>query len=62
MYYDFNHFHYFPFSISLFILIYSHDMDNILLENVGDTRTLQAVFELEALVLTGTTVFSQVWM
>ncbi|PON86639.1 UDP-glucose:Glycoprotein Glucosyltransferase [Trema orientale] len=30
-----------------------HDMDNILLENVGDTRTLQAVFELEALVLTG---------
>ncbi|KAK7302415.1 hypothetical protein RJT34_13304 [Clitoria ternatea] len=30
-----------------------HDMDNILLENLGDTRTLQAVFELEALVLTG---------
>ncbi|MCI08040.1 UDP-glucose:glycoprotein glucosyltransferase-like, partial [Trifolium medium] len=31
----------------------SHDLDNILLENLGDTRTLQAVFELEALVLTG---------
>ncbi|XP_019425825.1 PREDICTED: UDP-glucose:glycoprotein glucosyltransferase-like [Lupinus angustifolius] len=30
-----------------------HDLDNILLENLGDTRTLQAVFELEALVLTG---------
>ncbi|KAL0548907.1 hypothetical protein IC582_013384 [Cucumis melo] len=30
-----------------------HDLDNILLENIGDTRTLQAVFELEALVLTG---------
>ncbi|CAN1305583.1 UDP-glucose:glycoprotein glucosyltransferase [Linum perenne] len=30
-----------------------HDMDNILLENLGDTRTMQAVFELEALVLTG---------
>ncbi|KAG5248502.1 UDP-glucose:glycoprotein glucosyltransferase [Salix suchowensis] len=30
-----------------------HDVDNILLENLGDTRTLQAVFELEALVLTG---------
>ncbi|KAJ8755614.1 hypothetical protein K2173_022209 [Erythroxylum novogranatense] len=30
-----------------------HDLDNILLENVGDTRTLQAVFELEALILTG---------
>ncbi|CAN1305585.1 UDP-glucose:glycoprotein glucosyltransferase [Linum perenne] len=32
---------------------FSHDMDNILLENLGDTRTMQAVFELEALVLTG---------
>lgn len=30
-----------------------HDLDNILLENLGDQRTLQAVFELEALVLTG---------
>ncbi|XAR56342.1 hypothetical protein NMG60_11036790 [Bertholletia excelsa] len=30
-----------------------HDLDNILLENLGDVRTLQAVFELEALVLTG---------
>ncbi|XP_057977897.1 UDP-glucose:glycoprotein glucosyltransferase [Malania oleifera] len=30
-----------------------HDLDNILLENFGDMRTLQAVFELEALVLTG---------
>lgn len=30
-----------------------HDLDNILLENLGDTRTLQAVFELEAIVLTG---------
>ncbi|XP_075520697.1 UDP-glucose:glycoprotein glucosyltransferase isoform X1 [Primulina tabacum] len=30
-----------------------HDLDNILLENLADTRTLQAVFELEALVLTG---------
>ncbi|KAE9601240.1 putative glycosyl transferase, family 8, nucleotide-diphospho-sugar transferase [Lupinus albus] len=30
-----------------------HDLDNILLENLGDTRTLQAVFELEALALTG---------
>ncbi|WVY94493.1 hypothetical protein V8G54_033581 [Vigna mungo] len=30
-----------------------HDLDNILLENLVDTRTLQAVFELEALVLTG---------
>ncbi|KAF5177305.1 UDP-glucose:glycoprotein glucosyltransferase [Thalictrum thalictroides] len=30
-----------------------HDLDNILLENLGDTRTLQAVYELEALVLTG---------
>ncbi|CDO97566.1 unnamed protein product [Coffea canephora] len=30
-----------------------HDLDNILLENLGDARTLQAVFELEALVLTG---------
>ncbi|KAM7478863.1 hypothetical protein LguiA_027076 [Lonicera macranthoides] len=30
-----------------------HDLDNILLENLGDTRTLQAVFEIEALVLNG---------
>lgn len=30
-----------------------HDLDNILLENLGDANTLQAVFELEALVLTG---------
>ncbi|KAK6915977.1 UGGT, thioredoxin-like domain 1 [Dillenia turbinata] len=30
-----------------------HDLDNILLENLGDARTLQAVFELEALILTG---------
>lgn len=30
-----------------------HDLDNILLENLGDTRTLQAVFELDALLLTG---------
>ncbi|KAK4845965.1 hypothetical protein QYF36_011304 [Acer negundo] len=34
-------------------IIAIHDLDNILLENLGDTRTLQAVFELEALVLTG---------
>ncbi|KAL9256883.1 UDP-glucose:glycoprotein glucosyltransferase-like protein [Drosera capensis] len=30
-----------------------HDLDNILLENLGETRTLQAIFQLEALVLTG---------
>ncbi|KAL3814493.1 hypothetical protein ACJIZ3_015761 [Penstemon smallii] len=30
-----------------------HDLDNILLENLADTRTLQAVYELESLVLTG---------
>ncbi|XP_052141963.1 UDP-glucose:glycoprotein glucosyltransferase [Oryza glaberrima] len=30
-----------------------HDLDNILLENLGDVITLQAVFELEALLLTG---------
>ncbi|CAN6458439.1 unnamed protein product [Victoria cruziana] len=30
-----------------------HDLDNILLENLGDVRTLQAGFELEALLLTG---------
>lgn len=35
---------------------FSHDLDNILLENLGDSRTLQAVFELEALVLTGNLV------
>ncbi|KAL0920817.1 hypothetical protein M5K25_009987 [Dendrobium thyrsiflorum] len=34
-------------------IIAIHDLDNILLENLGDTRTLQAVFELEALLLTG---------
>ncbi|KAA3462915.1 UDP-glucose:glycoprotein glucosyltransferase-like isoform X2 [Gossypium australe] len=34
-------------------IIAIHDLDNIYLENLGDTRTLQAVFELEALVLTG---------
>ncbi|EPS69252.1 hypothetical protein M569_05510, partial [Genlisea aurea] len=34
-------------------LVAVHDLDNILLENLGDTRTLQAVYELEALVLTG---------
>ncbi|KAL6515179.1 hypothetical protein OROHE_018811 [Orobanche hederae] len=34
-------------------LVAIHDLDNILLENLADTRTLQAVFELEALVLTG---------
>ncbi|KAF3444470.1 hypothetical protein FNV43_RR14162 [Rhamnella rubrinervis] len=34
-------------------IIAVHDLDNILLENIGDTQTLQAVFELEALVLTG---------
>ncbi|XP_017970879.1 PREDICTED: UDP-glucose:glycoprotein glucosyltransferase isoform X1 [Theobroma cacao] len=34
-------------------IIAVHDLDNILLENLGETRTLQAVFELEALVLTG---------
>ncbi|GER26746.1 UDP-glucose:glycoprotein glucosyltransferase [Striga asiatica] len=34
-------------------LVAVHDLDNILLENLADTRTLQAVFELEALVLTG---------
>lgn len=30
-----------------------HDLDDILLENLGDTRTLQAVFELEFFVLSG---------
>ncbi|KAK6156984.1 hypothetical protein DH2020_011232 [Rehmannia glutinosa] len=33
-------------------LVAIHDLDNILLENLADTRTLQAVYELEALVLT----------
>lgn len=46
------------FFFSLILICDSHDMDNILLENVGETRTLQAVFELEALVLTGMVVFS----
>ena len=42
------------FVMSSFCLKFiSHDLDNILLENLGETRTLQAVFELEALVLTG---------
>lgn len=40
------------FLLKVFMCL-SHDLDNILLENLGDTRTLQAVFELEALVLTG---------
>lgn len=40
------------------VICHSHDLDNILLENIGDTRTLQAVFELEALVLTGIIMFS----
>lgn len=44
--------------LNLFLIIHSHDLDNILLENLGETRTLQAVFELEALVLTGMIVFS----
>lgn len=39
--------------LNLFLILYSHDLDNILLENLGETRTLQAVFELEALVVTG---------
>ncbi|GAB2283600.1 hypothetical protein Dimus_018106 [Dionaea muscipula] len=30
-----------------------HDLDNILLENLGEIRTLNAIFQLEALVLTG---------
>nr|DAD24321.1 TPA_asm: hypothetical protein HUJ06_025785 [Nelumbo nucifera] len=34
-------------------IIAVHDLDNILLENLGETRTLQAVYELEALILTG---------
>lgn len=38
----------------------SHDLDNILLENLGDTRTLQAVFEIEALVLNGKVVHPNV--
>lgn len=37
----------------IFQYLCSHDLDNILLENLGETRTLQAVYELEALVLTG---------
>lgn len=41
----------------LFLICNSHDLDNILLENIGDVRTLQAEFELEALVLTGKNVF-----
>ncbi|MQL92030.1 hypothetical protein Taro_024649, partial [Colocasia esculenta] len=40
-----------PWLIEPKIAVY--DLDNILLENLGDERTLQAVFELEALVLTG---------
>lgn len=34
-------------------LLFRHDLDNILLENLGDERTLKAVFELESLILTG---------
>ena len=30
-----------------------HDLDNIVLEKLEDARTLHAVYELEALVLTG---------
>lgn len=30
-----------------------HDLDNIVLEKLEDTRTMHAVYELEALVLTG---------
>lgn len=30
-----------------------HDLDNIVLEKLGDIRTMHAVYELEALVLTG---------
>ncbi|KAH7387951.1 hypothetical protein KP509_16G050200 [Ceratopteris richardii] len=30
-----------------------YDLDNIVLEKLGDARTMQAVFELEALMLTG---------
>lgn len=31
----------------------SHDLDNILLEKLENVRTMYAVYELEALVLTG---------
>ncbi|GMH06742.1 hypothetical protein Nepgr_008582 [Nepenthes gracilis] len=40
-----------PWLVEPIIAVY--DLDNILLENLGETRTLQAVFQLEALVLTG---------
>lgn len=30
-----------------------HDLDNIVLEKLKDTRTMHAIYELEALVLTG---------
>lgn len=30
-----------------------HDLDNIVLEKLEDTRTMHAIYELEALVLTG---------
>lgn len=44
----------FVFPLIFYVVIFlSHDLDNILLENLGDLRTLQAVFELEALILTG---------
>lgn len=43
------------------VICHSHDLDNILLENIGDMQTLQAVFELEALVLTGIIGFSLVY-
>lgn len=43
----------FYFDLHIRITSISHDVDNILLENIGEMRTLQAVFELEALLLTG---------
>lgn len=46
--YSYINFFFFVYIISPF----RHDLDNILLENL-DMRTLQAVFELEALLLTG---------
>ncbi len=30
-----------------------HDLDNIVLEKLGNAKTMYAVYELEALVLTG---------
>lgn len=42
-------------------MTFRHDLDNIVLESLGDTRIMHAVYELEALVLTGEQplVFSQ---